>query len=361
MTPAIRLEVLPARQGDCLLVECPSHDGGRTWRMLVDGGPVDTWPRLEARLNRFPTDDNRIDVAVVTHIDADHIGGFLPFANSKFAHEQVGDYWFNGRVHLPGSGVTRSVAQGESLTADLRGDTNNVVLPWNRAFCGLPIDTGEEAGFVEVQTANGPRITVLSPTTKRLAILGAKWREAVDAATRGPTRAAEPDVLQPLSDLEAIASSKSVGDSSAPNGSSIALLIEHRGASVVLAGDGFGTVIGAALLGVAQSRGLDELAVDAFKLPHHGSKGNVIAPMLAVAPARHYLVSTNGDIFHHPDDVAIARTVVSARQGATLWFNYRTPRTARWTDPKLTAQFGYAARYPDEPAKGIILELPARQ
>ena len=31
--------------------------------------------------------------------------------------------------------------------------------------------------------------------------------------------------------------------------------------------------------------------------------------MLAAAPARHYIVSSNGDTFHHPDDVALARTL----------------------------------------------------
>ena len=49
MATAIRIEALPARLGDCLLVEC-LRPGGAPWRMLVDGGPVDTWPLLEARL-----------------------------------------------------------------------------------------------------------------------------------------------------------------------------------------------------------------------------------------------------------------------------------------------------------------------
>ena len=48
---AIRLEVLPARLGDCLLVEC-LRENGAPWRMLVDGGPPDTWPLLEAQVVR---------------------------------------------------------------------------------------------------------------------------------------------------------------------------------------------------------------------------------------------------------------------------------------------------------------------
>ena len=109
---AIHVEVLPARLGDCLLVECPRPDG-TTWRMLVDGGPPDTWPLLEARLRRLDPDDRHIDVAVITHIDSDHIGGMLPFLASDLAAD-VRDFWFNGRTHLP---VTGPAGHGASTRA----------------------------------------------------------------------------------------------------------------------------------------------------------------------------------------------------------------------------------------------------
>src|SRR6478609_11773308 len=118
---AIHVEVLPARLGDCLLVEC-RRPTGPTWRMLVDGGPPDTWPLLEARLRRLDPADRHIDVAVITHIDNDHIGGMLAFLSSDLAAD-VGDFWFNGRTHLSAdaSGKTRSIEQGESLVTALLG------------------------------------------------------------------------------------------------------------------------------------------------------------------------------------------------------------------------------------------------
>ncbi len=356
MTTAIRIEVLPARLGDCLLVEC-MRESGPPWRMLVDGGPPDAWPVLEARLARLDPAE-KIDVAVVTHIDSDHIGGMIPFLASGYA-DRVVDFWFNGRPHLPQS-TTRSVAQGESVVAALLGETTGRLLPWNRAFAGGPIDTGEEAGFIDLPIPDGPRITVLSPTTKRLMVLAAKWYEAIDEAKRGPGEETEPDLLTPLDDLAAIAAEQGGKDSSAPNGASIALLVEHRGASVVLGADAFGNVLGAGLKGLAVARGQETVPVDAFKLPHHASKGNVFEAMLQVAPAQHYLISTNGDTFHHPDDAALARVVLAAPPGATLWFNYRTPRNERWADTALCATHGYDTRFPDEPEAGAVLELPAR-
>ncbi len=329
--------------------------------MLIDGGPPDTWPILEARLR----DDPRIDVVVITHIDSDHIGGMIPYLSSPLA-SSIGDVWFNGRTHLPDLPV-RSVSQGESVVAALLGAPElggaraaGSPLPWNVAFGGGALETGDEAGFVEHQVPDGPRITLLSPTTKRLVALAAAWYAAVQGAVRGEDEPGPPDVPAPLTDLEVIAAAKTPKDSSVPNGSSIALLLEHRGASLVLGADAFGTVLGAGLAGVAAARGVPARQVDALKLPHHGSKGNVLEALITIAPALHYVVSSNGDTFHHPDDEAIARVVTHAPPGPTLWFNYRNARTERWNDPDLRTQYGYQTRYPDDPAGGVVLELPAR-
>jgi hypothetical protein len=119
-------------------------------------------------------------------------------------------------------------------------------------------------------------------------------------------------------------------------------------------------VLGAGLKGVAAARGQETLPVDAFKLPHHGSKGNVLRALVEVAPAQHYLVSSNGDTFHHPDDQAIARVLLAAPGDPTVWFNYDNARTRRWADEDLRARYGYDVRYPTDPAGGVVLELPER-
>ena len=371
MPGAMRIELLPARLGDCLLVECLREDG-RPWRMLVDGGPPDTWPLLEARLRAMPAGDQAIDVAVITHIDSDHIGGMIPLLTSDLA-ARIGEVWFNGRTHLPGDqGTSRSIDQGESVVSALLGGARPGLapgkqpaspLPWNAAFGGGPIDAGAGTGAVQVTIpGGGPTITVVSPGLTQLHVLGTKWAQVFAHAHREERPLPTPDVLQPLGDLRALASRKSVTDTSVANGSSIAVLVEHRGASAVLAGDAFGPVLAAGLAGVAKARGSSQLVVDAFKLPHHGSQANVSAALLAAAPATHYLVSSNGDVFHHPDDIAVARVITGAPSPPTLWFNYRNPRTSRWGDPALTGRYGHTANFPDpaHPESGVVLELPAR-
>jgi len=353
---AIRIEALPARLGDCLLVEC-LRGNRRPWRMLIDGGPSDTWPLLEARLLDLPAAQRGIDVAVVTHVDSDHIGGFLPFVASDFAREQVRDFWFNGHPHLVGD-RRRSIEQGESLGSVLTGSSDGPALPWNEAFDARAI-VMPDSGLAEVKVRGGPRITVLSPDAHHLSALARTWSAVLRKARAGTRAIGGPDRPRALKDLQALAAENSPKDDSVPNGSSIGLLVEHRGASVVLAGDGFGAVLAEGLAAVAADRGLDVLPVDAFKLPHHGSRGNVLEPMLAVAPAKHYVFSSNGDTFHHPDDAAVARTVLAAPKGATLWFNYRNARTERWDEPDLRRRHGYRVRFPEDESSGAVLELPA--
>ena len=365
MATAIRIEALPARLGDCLLVECV-RPGTRPWRMLVDGGPPDTWPLLAARLERLPVDDRRLDVVVITHIDSDHIGGMLPFFQSGFAQQNVGQVWFNGFQHLPvpeDRGI-RSISQAESVTDELFGDGHGHAFDWNTAFDGGPVATAEPGQFIELPSKDDePRITVVSPTLKRLASLRKEWAKALAKAREGEPEVAPPRDLVPLAkldDLESLAAKKSSNDGSAPNGSSIGLLLEHRGASCLLSGDGFSKVLGEGLTGLAAARGVEAIEIDAFKLPHHGSQANLASALVAAAPARHYVVSSNGDTFNHPDDVALARVLVGAPKGLTLWFNYENERTRRWADPDLRDRFGHKVKFPATPAAGAVLELPAR-
>jgi Metallo-beta-lactamase superfamily len=365
MATAIRIEALPARLGDCLLVEC-ARPRARPWRMLIDGGPPDTWPLLAARLERLPADERHLDVVAITHIDSDHIGGMLPFFQSEFARKNVGEVWFNGFEHLPAPAdrAIRSVGQAESVTQALFGDGQGPAFKWNTSFGGGPVATAEPGQFIELTPGDGPRITVLSPTLKRLSSLRTDWRKEIKKALDGEPEVAPPRELAPLGkldDLESLAAKKSSSDGSPPNGSSIGLLLEHRGASCLLSGDGFSKVLSEGLTGLAKARGIEAIEIDAFKLPHHGSQANLATALVAAAPAHHYVVSSNGDTFNHPDDVAIARVVVGGPKGLTLWFNYENERTRRWADPDLRKRFGHKVEFPAKPDAGAVLEIPERR
>lgn len=113
---------------------------------------------------------------------------------------------------------------------------------------------------------------------------------------------------------------------------------------------------GAGLLFSSQAGALQ---VDAFKLNRHGSRANVTQDLLAAVQADHYLVSTNGALFQHPNDEAIARVILNGGSRPTIWFNYFNERTQRWADPALLERYGYQVGVPSDTVGGVVLELAA--
>jgi len=229
--PAITLEVLPAGYGDCLLVTCPA--GGRTWRMLVDTGPDETYPQLAARLAQVPVDADghrHIDLFVVSHIDHDHIGGAKLLLNDRSLGLTFGDIWFNA----PPRPVTRGVAEGESL-AKLLG-AQEATLPWNTAFGGKPVSTVGEGQTVTLAPPDSLRITLLSPTPARLADLYRVWDVELTRLRRKERDQSEPEppVLRgPQPTVAELAARVTPMDRAVPNGSSIAFLLEHRNRKII--------------------------------------------------------------------------------------------------------------------------------
>jgi beta-lactamase superfamily II metal-dependent hydrolase len=356
---AITLEVLPAGYGDCLLVSCPI--GKRTWRMLIDTGPDEAYPQLRARLAQIPLDGQgrrHIDLFIVTHIDHDHIGGAALLLGDKTLRLSFGDIWFNA----PKRAAPRGVAEGESLATILGARAQ--ALPWNKAFEGKPVVTdGEGAALRVAQRRGAPLITLLSPTPERLARLFRVWDRELAKLRAKEVPKAKPRTPAPRGriDVEALAAKATPTDRAVANVSSIALLLEHRGASVLLCADAAPTTLVPALKSLAGARGLTgAMKVDAVKLSHHGSRANVTQDLLRAVQADHYVVSTNNAIFDHPDDEAIARVLVQGGKSKTLWFNYATDRNRKWAAQDLADRYQYRCLYPGPDSRGVSIALGAR-
>lgn len=329
--------------------------------MLVDTGPDECWPMLKARLALIPRNKQGlrvIDLLVVSHIDHDHIGGVAQLLADRELGLSFGDVWFNA----PSLRRLRGVAEGQRL-ADVLGAGGKDV-PWNRAFAGGLCVTGPNSNlFLELPAKRGlPKLTLLSPTPATLNTLFARWDRELEKMRQ---RIREPVPLPGASrgalDLPALAAKVTAIDQAAPNGSSIALLLEHRGASVLLAADAFPTVLTQALKALAVARRSPKgLKLDAIKLSHHGSRGNTTLDLLKVVQADHYVVSTNGAIFGHPDDETIARVVTAGGRRPTLWLNYANDESQRWARPEMQQAHGYLAVVPEVGRVGVTLKLGSR-
>ena len=162
-------------------------------------------------------------------------------------------------------------------------------------------------------------------------------------------------------DVEALARRVTPEDRAPANGSSIAFLLEHRGASALLTADAFPSVLQRALASLATSRRQPlPWTLDLIKLSHHGSRANSTTKLLETVRATHILVSTNGAIFGHPDQEGIARVLASGTPGREVWFNFRTPRTEVRAGASLQARYGYLARFPTAAGNTTAVHLSAK-
>lgn len=351
------VEMLPARHGDALWVEY--GDPAAPHRMLIDGGPPSrsTLDRIRTSIAERPRPEGGpdLDLLVVTHIDADHIGGILGLLEDRGTYLHARDLWFNGWRHLPSDRL--GAKQAEALSAAIVRRR----LAWNRDFDGEAVMVPDQGPLPVVELPGGMRLTLLSPTREALAELRPVWEREVRKAGMVPGHPAEQaeaqldrlgdDEIEP----EELAAEEFEDDRSEANRASIAMLAEFEGRSLLLTGDAHAGALAGGLRRLADERGAERLPVDAFKLPHHGSRHNISQEVLELVDCDRFLVSTNGDIFGHPDPVAVSR-VITVRSAPSLAFNYRTDTTERWDSSRLKRRFGYETEYPGHDA-GLTIAM----
>jgi beta-lactamase superfamily II metal-dependent hydrolase len=360
----LQVELLPAGHGDGILVEYGPP--ASPYRILVDAGPATAYPAVRARLARVPPERRRLDLLVVTHVDADHVEGVVMLLNDADLAVEVGELWFNGYRHLPDGELGPTQGEMAGALASHRG------IPWNTAFGDRAVKREPGRPLPCVELPDGLTVTVLAPSDLELRRLRREWERAADRAGLQPGSVADALVLlgqtgrlRPLDsylgvdrdDLEGLAAATGDTDRSAPNASSIVLLVEYAGRRVLLAGDSTPDALVPALERVVADRRVSRLRLDAFKLPHHASRNNVTRELLRLVDADRHLVSTDGKHFGHPDDEALARVILDGRRGGTLVFNYRTDTTLRWAAERLVDRYGHRTSYPEPRSAGVAVRL----
>jgi hypothetical protein len=363
------IEMLPAGHGDSLWIEY-GEDPAKPHRILIDGGTGPTYDVLRAKIDALPGDARRFELMAVTHIDADHIEGMVRLLQDDALQMEFGDAWFNGWRHLPTPDF--GPEQGEILSALLLDKG----IPWNRATGDTAVCRMDGAPLPAFELEGGMRLTVLGPTPTQLADLQVVWKKELEKEGLAPgstrdamdllfksTRLHIPgvtyEVPAPL-DVKALSQPDTDPDTSEPNASSITLLAEYDGKSAILSGDCVAPVLAAGVAQLNQERGQDTMTVDAFKLPHHGSRRNVRADFLPMVKTSRYLFSSNGAYFNHPDREAVARVLLEAPgtdDPRDLLFNYRSEENEVWDDPALMEEWHYRAVYPEPRTFGRRVEL----
>lgn len=351
-----RLTMLPASDGDCLIITW--GDADKCSHAVIDGGRAATYPHLHRHLLKMAGAGETLELYVLTHIDADHIAGALSYLKARTRPIEPKQVWFNGYRQVR-SGDRRSMRQGDEYLEALEK------LRW-------PLNAGFERGVVSIETAPaelevaGMKITLLSPDATRLKVLGERWvewrREQEESEqregrenTRGGGKRERSPVPGPIVIEDLIAAGET--DYGLPNGSSIAFVAEWGGARMLLAGDAHPDMIATSLAPMAKLEG-GRYHLDLLKASHHGSAKNTTREIIELLDCRRMAVSTNGNLHDHPDPQSIARFLNFGVAGHKhLHFNYASDRTLPWDVETVKARYDYETHLPPETNGELAIDL----
>ena len=352
------IEMLPASEGDSLWIEY-GPDEDHIKRILIDAGRVATYRIIRERILELDEDDRRFELFVITHVDSDHIEGAVPLLQDKIPGLEWGEVWFNGYRHAEQFKPPDKLGalQGEFVSALI----DKAGIPWNAAFNEGPIVADGE--FPSAELDGGMKLTVLTPTPERMRKLAAEWEqvledEGLDAEDQMKTleKLATVKKLQPDAlgiNVEKLAEQEAREDKTTANGSTISLLAEYGGKTALLTGDVWAPVLKKALENFNAERGTSRLALDVFKVPHHGSVANMSSELLEQVKCRRYLFSSDGSRYGHPDKAGVARVIHWGGSRLRLYFNYRSDFNKMWDSDSLRDDYEFQTFYPDDGTDGL--------
>jgi beta-lactamase superfamily II metal-dependent hydrolase len=368
--------VFPSASGDCVLITSSDDK-----RLLCDAGlPAAYDDFIASPLAELRAQKKAIDVAYVSHIDRDHIGGILRMLDHEmkwraFDHmkkrkkkfkkpavprpPEVRQIWHN--AFLEDIGKTEAVELGSALTASANalaaldagalgdqhlasqaaevemlalsvGDAievnwrigaDQLDIPLNREFDGdLMVARPDKA--IKLGSLS---ITVLGPTAKQLEELRADWikwlrkSKAQLARLRSAHKRDVEDLRSGMSPLDIARLSQEMAlaiekDVTPPNLASLVLLVEENGSRVLLTGDAGDE----SLLEYFEAAGLMDadgrLEVDVLKVPHHGAHNSFSNAFVERVRAANYVFCGDGE--HNNPEPKVVEGYLRAVQAKPL-------------------------------------------
>lgn len=318
----LTLRVVQARYGDCLILE--NGSGKRRKNILIDGGPPQVYQSyLRKEIQRIAGEGGQIDLMVLSHIDNDHVIGLLDLMTEIKQQRQSGqkeiiqvrEIWHNAFSKiLPEAGSEAELLEEEVLAQPVKnpsmdgsdpqpgegevpaavdfGVSEGVKLQLADELLKIPRNTRFPQELATLETSRRPqrlaslRLWLLGPSGENLEDLRKKWMRWLDDKAGRVSF----DVSTPLVEP----------DDSINNLSSIMLLAEAAGRSILLTGDGRSqdVIMGLESIGKLPKGGT--CRVDVMKVPHHGSARNVVGELFERVLADSYVLSADGK-YGNPD------------------------------------------------------------
>lgn len=302
------LKVVQASHGDSFILEYGTTAGPKY--MLIDGGPRGAYEKyLKRNLEHIASQGGEIDIAVVSHVDSDHIVGIIDLlvdnefqtVNGNPEIIKVKEIWLNSfndtlndnthtndvrfmNIGPPTIDINmrqtllsmRGIQKGRDLR--LKALRNNILLNDDFTNNTIVIDNSPV-----VKNYDNLEVHIIGPLKKNLDELKLEWIEWLDKY-EAAVSSADPFLL-------------ANSDSSVPNLSSIMFVAKADGKSILFTGDGRGDHI---LEGLEKANLLTagKAHFDILKVAHHGSNRNATKTFFKKITADLYIISAHG----HPDN-----------------------------------------------------------
>jgi hypothetical protein len=377
------LEALDAKHGDALLLHYGQPAAPQL--LVIDGGPSGVWtqrlkPRLAALRGTRGGGGALSILAVVSHIDDDHVNGILAMFNDIAKRRDDGDaaelsvlgLWHNSFDDLAprveptaldaAAARLRPVALGGTVPSTLKLTRPAAIVlasvPQGRDLrnvarrLGVPVNFDGRGGLITAPTrgsraeniGDGLRVTFVGPLAPQVEALRKGWDKAI-VKLRKAGKLTPASLQLTLADYV---------DRSVNNLSSIVLLAEAGGRRMLLTGDARGDFIldGAKRAGLLKA---GRMQVDLLKLPHHGSIRGVKREFFDQITADHYVVSADGR-FDNPDVDTLKALFAARPKGPyTLYLTNRIARVVQFLAGKTPKGVTVVTRRAADPS--VIVNL----
>jgi hypothetical protein len=329
------LEAIRAKHGDCLLLHCGKTTAPDLY--LIDGGTKGVYKQfLKKRLEKIRAGKEQLDIrlAMVSHVDDDHIKGILDMTAELRTQTQSGqavsyrirNLWHNSFDDVLGNGAKTLEAAGAArLGVASANEASKLPIPFRN----------EEAAFRLASVGQGRtlrddakllNLRVNKPGAKGMVMAADKpiatpFTAGVELHILGPTQPlideflAEWDKFIKKEKLNVAGAGLELAeflDESAFNLASIVVLARAEGKEILLTGDARGDFVLESMEQAGMLKKNGKRRLDILKVPHHGSNRNVDAGFFRRLPADHYVISGDGE--HGNPDVDTIEMIFEARK-----------------------------------------------
>ena len=198
----IKIEVFPASYGESILVTLGSD---KKMNILIDSGFASTYRNyMKNRLQLLSNDNQKLDLFILTHFDADHIRGAIEIFKENSTYEnsniiKIEEVWMNMLRHMEFEDLNTELNDGEKrklkniarkkypeelYTRYIKDISSTESLSLsklisdggykiNKSFDNKVIMTNKDNNVINLDM--GVKVTLLSPNEQKVDILKEFW------------------------------------------------------------------------------------------------------------------------------------------------------------------------------------------